>query len=172
MRVEVLQRSDGLKDIRHVSVELLHGPERVAWTCALKSCSTVTASKPSGVCLSMFSTAGGVYMDLRVEILQLSDGLEDNERVPVEVLHGPERVGVDLRVEVLQGSDGLKDIRHVPVEVLHGPERVGIDLRAKPCSAVTDADEAALPTTIILLKLAEPDKESSTAQSVWHRLAR
>ena len=111
-------------------------------------------------------------MDLRVEVLQLGDGLEDNERVPVEVLHGPERVGVDLRVEVLQRSDGLKDIRHVPVEVLHGPERVGIDLRAKPCSAVTDADEAALPTTIILLKLAEPDKESCTAQSVWHRLAR
>ena len=60
-----------------------------------KSCSTVTAPKPSGVCLSMFSTARSVYMDLRVEVLQLSDGLEDNERVPVEVLHGPERVGID-----------------------------------------------------------------------------
>ena len=94
-----------------------------------KSCSTVTAPKPSGVCLSMFSTARSVYMDLRVEVLQLSDGLEDNERVPVEVLHGPERVGVDLRVEVLPRSDGLKDIRHAPVEVLHGPERVGVDLR-------------------------------------------
>ena len=96
MRVEILQRSDGLKDIRHVPVEFLHGPE-LAWTCALKSCSTVMASKPSGVCLSMFSTARSVYMDLRVEVLQLGDGLEDNERVPVEVLHGPERVGVDLR---------------------------------------------------------------------------
>ncbi len=94
-----------------------------------KSCSTVTAPKPSGVCLSMFSTARSVYMDLRVEVLQLSDGLEDNERVPVEVLHGPERVGVDLRFEVLPRGDGLEDNERVPVEVLHGPGRVGIDLR-------------------------------------------
>ena len=99
-------------------------------------------------------------MDLRVEVLQHSDGLKAIGRVPL-MFSTARSVYMDLRVEVLQLGDGLEDNERVPVEVLHGPERVGIDCASKSGSTLT----ASKTSGRCLSKF-------STARACWHRLAR